>query len=134
MPAEALDAYKATEPWSKFGTIGTIEGGTPEPTTEKCATPTIQFVDGELVFECDTEGVEFVYEVVNDDVKKGTDSRVKLACTYEVSVYAKKDGFENSEMATYKIEWLNMVSDVNYDGVTNAADIVMIVKKIMGTK
>lgn len=130
VPAEALATYKATEPWSKFGTISTIEGGVPEPTTDKCATPTVTFAGGELIFACETEGAEFVYEITNADVKKGSDSRVKLDCTYQVTVYAKKDGIENSETVNYKLDLLKMVGDANGDGVIDAADIVTIVNII----
>ena len=130
VPEESFATYKATEPWSKFGSIGTIEGGVIEPATDKCATPTIKFAGGELTFECETEGVEFVYDIKDDDVSSGSSSQVKLACTYHVNVYAKKAGMENSETATYTIDLLKAGADVNGDGIINAADIVSIVNII----
>ena len=53
VPEGTIDAYKATEGWKKFKFIEERE-------RKKCATPTISFVNGEVVFACETEGVEFV--------------------------------------------------------------------------
>ena len=58
VPSSAISYYQTTGPWSRFGTIKTLEGN-----EKKCETPTISFVDGKLTFSCATEGVEYVSEV-----------------------------------------------------------------------
>ena len=101
VPASAINDYKTTEPWSQFGTIKAIGGGE----TKKCATPTISYGNKELTFSCETEGVEYVYEIKDTDIKKGYDAKVSLSATYNISVYATKTGYENSDVATATLVW-----------------------------
>ena len=101
VPASAINDYKTTAPWSQFGTIKAIEGGE----TQKCATPTISYGNKVLTFSCETEGVEYVYEIKDTDIKKGYDKEVNLSATYEISVYATKSGYENSNVATATLVW-----------------------------
>lgn len=103
VPANSLNAYKSTEPWSSFGKIVSLDGSGTE--TKKCATPTISYGGKKLTFNCETEGVEYVYEIKDADVKMGYDSEVSLLATYEISVYATKAGYENSDIATATLVW-----------------------------
>ena len=59
------------------------------------------------MFVCDTEGVEFVSEIKDADIKKFYDDRITLTATYEISVYATKAGYENSDVATATLVWSN---------------------------
>ena len=103
VPAESLYEYKTTEPWSWFGAIKAISSSGEE--TTKCATPTISYADKRLIFSCKTEGVEYVSEIKDKDVKKYYDSEVNLSATYEISVYATKSGYSNSDVATATLVW-----------------------------
>ena len=107
VPTASIEAYKAVEPWKSFKEIKSLAGEDipEEPELKKCVTPTIAFVDGKLKFSCSTEGVEYVYEIKDTDVKKGYDSEVTLSATYEISVYATKAGWENSNVATATLVW-----------------------------
>ena len=118
VPAGSLNAYKTTEPWSKFGTIKAISGTGEEPT--KCATPNISYADKQLIFTCETEGVEYVYEIKDSDVKKGFDSRISLAATYEISVYATKSGYTNSDVATATLVWTDAIFTETTETPTSA--------------
>ena len=110
VPASSLNAYKTTEPWSQFGTIKAISGSGEEPEEPtKCATPTISYADKRLSFSCETEGVEYVSEIKDVDIKKFYDSSINLSATYEISVYATKAGYENSDVATATLVWTNAV-------------------------
>ena len=102
--------------------------------TPKCATPTIAFVDGELVFSCETEGVEYVSEVTSAETKKYYDSKVKIGGKYKVTVYATKPGFENSDAATleFTLGAGGEVCDVNKDGTVDVADIATIIDRMAG--
>ena len=101
VPASAINDYKTRAPWSEFGTIKAIDGGE----AKKCATPTISYGNKVLTFSCETEGVEYVYEIKDTDIKKGYDKEVNLSATYEISVYATKSGYENSDVATATLVW-----------------------------
>ena len=101
VPDASLNAYKTTEPWSQFGTIV----GLSSSSTKKCATPTISYEDKKLTFSCETEDVEFVYEITDADIKQGNAAEVTLTATYEISVYATKAGYDNSNVATATLVW-----------------------------
>ena len=104
VPAESVNAYRAADPWKYFKSIVSIEGGD-IPGPQKCAIPSIFYGNKKLLFNCETEGVEYVYEIKDADIKKGYDSEVQLSATYEISVYATKQGYENSDIATAILVW-----------------------------
>ena len=130
VPEASVSAYQAAEPWKNFKRIVTLDGSippTPEP--QKCATPTISYVDGEIVFGCETEGVEYVSEIKASDANKYYDQKIVLTNKYIVSVYATKTGYENSEVATAEISIegsSGLKGDVNGDGEVGIGDIVSI--------
>ena len=131
VPTASIDAYKAVEPWKNFKSIVGLDGTSVTP---KCATPTIAFVNGELVFSCVTQDVEFVSEVTSKEVKKYYDSKVKIGGTYQVSVYAMKAGYDNSDTATleFTLGAGGEVCDANKDGVVDVADIATIIDRMAG--
>lgn len=85
----------------------------------KCATPTISRVDGRLSFSCATDGVTYVYKITASD--EGEGGSVVIPNMFTLSVYAKKEGYENSEPATEVIE--NLKGDVDEDGVVDVNDV-----------
>ena len=115
-------------------------------TMEKCATPAIAYDKGELVFSCETEGVKFFSEVKVADAKSNEGERLQLIPTYEISVYATKEGYSNSDEAMATIQWrdgrplLNGFSsvttdgkaaaDANGDGAVDVADIATIISEM----
>lgn len=105
VPSASVNAYKEAEPWKNFKQIVAIDGDT--PTTPKCAKPTISYDNFKLTYSCETEGVEYVYEIKDTDVKKGYDKEVSLSATYEISVYATKSGYDNSDLATATLVFTN---------------------------
>lgn len=115
VPATSLSAYKTTEPWKNFNKIVAIDGDMPD--APKCSTPIITYNNGELAFSCDTEGAEFVYEISDADIKKGYVANVKLDATYHISVYAAKTGYNNSDVATATLCWIDV--DPKTEGITN---------------
>ena len=118
VPASSIEQYKATAPWSNFGTIVATDGTIPEPPTpEKCATPTISYSKGELTFSCDTEGAEYVYEITDTDIKKGYAAKVSLTVTYNISVYATKTNYENSDTIQATLCWIEQQPQT--EGITD---------------
>ena len=142
VPKGSKAAYKAADYWKEFKEI--VELGNGEQ--QKCATPTIAYDKGELVFSCETEGVTFISEVKVADAKNNEGERVKLVPTYQISVYATKDGYDNSDMATVTIQWRDgrplftgfsnitmdgkAANDVNGDGKIDVADIATIISEM----
>ena len=123
VPASAINAYKETAPWSKFKEIVPTEN----VTIEKCATPTVTFADGKLKFGCETEGVEYVYEVTMSSAGTTAEDEVELKPTFRVTVYAQKEGFVNSDTATADITVSCKPGDTDGDGEVNAVDLTKLI-------
>ena len=139
-------------------TYAHIDGGVNNPGylsrlsyNRKCATPTIAYDKGELVFTCETEGVTFFSEVKVADAKSNEGERVKLDTSYIISVYATKEGYAGSDEATAIIQWRDgrplfegfssvtvsgsagdspASADVNGDGTVDVADIATIISEM----
>lgn len=129
VPEVAYEDYRTTEPWSNFGTIKVIDGET--PVVEKCATPTITYANGKVRFACETEGVEFVPSITVTPNQLQNGNELAIGGTFTVSVYAVKEGYDNSDTATMTIN-MSQMGDVNADGELNAADITAVVNAILG--
>jgi hypothetical protein len=113
VPAAAFDEYKQAEPWKDFGKIVRMV---------KCAKPTISYANDEITFGCETEGISFSSEITDDDVKKHSDGKISLTKTYIITVYATKDGFENSDVATATLTWIDVVPGAG-DITTQVAEV-----------
>lgn len=134
--ADAIETYKATEPWNGFKNIVPVgEGDIPEiPTMPKCATPTINLVDGEIMFGCETEGTEFVSEVTVSDAKAYYDNKVSAPKKFKVTVHATKIGYDDSDEVTEEFDFSGDTSrsgDVDGNGAVNVADHVKLSKIIL---
>ena len=110
VPQGTTDKYKSTDYWSKFVFIEEGEpGSSTQPEEKKCATPSISYANKKLTFTCETEGVEYHYTINDADIKSGSSSNVSLTATYEISVYATKSGYTNSDVATATLVWTDAV-------------------------
>ena len=118
VPASAVNAYKAADPWKNFKSILATDGTIPEtPETPKCEKPTISYENGQLKMSCATEGVEYVTDITDADIKKHYDATISLTATYNISVYATKSGYDNSETATATLCWIDQQPKT--EGITN---------------
>ena len=97
VPEESVSAYLATNPWSKFTTFKTLTGG--DITPKVCAKPTISYADGQIVFDCETEGVEYQSSITDSDIKSYTSATIQLSAAYTITVVATKSGYQNSDPA-----------------------------------
>lgn len=98
VPAASVAAYKAAFPWSGFKEIVALEGKPVE--TPKCAAPAISYANGKLTFSSETEGAEFISSVTDSDIKNYYEAEIQLSATYDISVYATKVGYDNSDTIT----------------------------------
>ena len=121
----SLNDYKSTEPWSKYK----VYGSSNLQATEKCSTPTINIANGRVNFSCETSGVSYRWIISSPSGTKKFDYYINLPIT--LNVYAMKDGYQNSDVATYEL-LPGLVGDVDGNGVVNVADHVKLSKIIMG--
>lgn len=106
--ASKVDAYKAVAPWNKFRKIVELP---------QCAKPTIRYDNGRLHFNSDTEDVIFESSITDSDIKSYTGSDIELSVTYTVNVYATKTGYENSDVATATLCWID--AEPTTEGITD---------------
>ena len=116
VPAVSQTAYKETAPWSEFKKNIAIIQDLPDG-AEQCATPTISYQNGKLSFACITEGVEYQYQITDNDIRSGAGTEVSLDATYHISVYATKKGYKDSEIASAALCWIDQKPAT--EGITN---------------
>jgi hypothetical protein len=123
VPKGTIEKYKATGGWKDFFFIeeGVGPGGdTPQPPTpepQKCEKPTISYENGKLTFSSATDGAVCQYSITDTDIKAGSGNEVQLGVTYNISVFAAKSGYENSETATATLCWIDQQPKT--EGITN---------------
>ena len=103
---DAYDTYKANEVWGQFW--GLTKTSSSEIETKKCNKPTINYSYGKLSFHCDTEGAEYHSTITDLDIASYNTNEVQLDVTYNISVYATKAGYENSDVATATLCWIDV--------------------------
>ena len=120
IPEGTTEKYKTTDFWSNFLFVeeGDPSGGdSPEPEPQKCSKPIIEYKNGQLTFDCATEGATCYYSITDSDIKSGNGEKVDLTVTYHVSVYASKQGCYNSDEATATLCWIDV--DPKMEGIEN---------------
>jgi hypothetical protein len=119
VPVGSMAAYQAADQWKDFFYISEGDGGDNPPTPEpqKCEKPTISYENGKLTFSCATDGAVCQYSITDTDIKAGSGNEVQLGVTYNISVYAAKAGYENSETATATLCWID--ASPKTEGITN---------------
>ena len=115
VPSASVDAYNAKEPWNNFKSIVAIDDET--PTTQKCEKPTISYINGKLTYNCATEGAEYVTSISDTDIKTHYGNEISLTATYNISVYATKAGYDNSDVATATLCWID--KEPQTEGITD---------------
>ena len=91
----------------------------------KCATPTINYKDGKVVFACDTEGAIVKSDFIENIAGSYNDMEVAFIPTYTLTAYATKEKYEDSDEVTLTICWVPC--DKNHEGGTT--DILTIPAK-----
>lgn len=128
VPTGHLSAYQAADQWKEFFFVTEGEGGgdTPViPDTKKCATPVIYYSNGTLTFESATEEAVCQSTITNPDITSYSGSSVQLGVTYHISVYATKPGYEDSDVATATLCWIDV--EPQTEGITD--DVITGVKE-----
>ena len=120
VPTEYLQEYKEA-----FGSdYKYIYAWNPNETGEdskpviQCATPSISYESGKLMFACETTGAKYHYTITDTDIKSDAlseNGEVSLSAAYNISVYATADGYKASDKAEATLYWIN----ANLDNGTN---------------
>ena len=135
VPKGTIEKYKATDGWKDFLFIEEGTGGGDTPTTQKCEKPTISYENGKLTFSCATDGAVCQYSITDTDIKAGSGNEVQLGVTYNISVYAAKAGYENSETATATLCWIDQqpqTEGIN-NGIANVAAQAVLIQSEGGS-
>ena len=93
-------------------------GGGETPTEQKCEKPTISYKNGKLTFKCATAGAVCQSSITDTDIKSYRGNEIQLSVTYNISVYATKAGYENSETATATLCWIDV--EPKTEGIDNS--------------
>ena len=118
VPIGCKTNYQSAEQWKDFFFIveDNGDGSIEEPSTKKCATPTINYQDGMITFTCDTKGVGFISEISSNDIQQYQGKEINLTATYYISVYATMNGYLNSDIATATLCWID--AEPKTEGIT----------------
>ena len=104
--------YKYIYAWNPDGS-----GDDTKPVTQ-CATPSVSYSEGKLMFACETTGAKYHYTITDTDIKSDAlseNGEVSLSAAYNISVYATADGYKASDKAEATLYWIN----ANLDNSTN---------------
>lgn len=123
VPSGSKANYEAAAYWNSFKEI--VEY------TPKCSIPVIHFEGGKVRFDSETYGVKYVSMVTVPDASDGDGEEIDLTQKFKVSVYATKDGYANSDVATQEIDVRGLKGDVNEDGKVTITDAVGVVDIIL---
>lgn len=139
VPEGSLASYQGAEQWKQFFFIEEGTGSDVEPNLEvkKCAKPTISYVSGKLTFNCETEGAICQSSIKDADIKSYSGNEVQLGVTYSISVYATKIGYDDSEVATATLCWIDVEPTtegiVNEDAVAEVKALPVLIQTQGGT-
>jgi hypothetical protein len=100
VPSGTIGKYKELGGWSNFVSINEYN---PLP----CEKPTISYENGKLKFNCSTDNVTLHSTISDEDITSYTGNEINLGLTYVVCVYASKEGYKNSEVATAILCWID---------------------------
>ena len=97
-------SYKYIYAWNPDGT-----GDGTKPVTQ-CATPSVSYESGKLMFACETTGAKYYYTITDTDITSDAlseNGEVSLSAAYQISVYATADGHTASDKAEATLYWIN---------------------------
>ena len=142
VPSGTKERYVTANGWNNFFPIEEMDidmmwHGEGEPNAEnddkqKCEKPSINYKNGKLTFNSSTEGAICYSTITDDDIKSFNGNEVQLGVTYNISVYATKEGYLDSEKAIRYFPFRAIKGDINDDGQLTISDVVNIVNAILG--
>lgn len=111
VPTGSLVSYQDAEQWKDFFYIEEMGD------TMKCSTPTIQYINGKVTFSSETNGVTYHSTITDADITSFSGNEVELGVTYNITVYATKAGYGNSDAAAATLCWVDV--EPKTEGISN---------------
>ncbi len=103
---------------------------------KQCAKPTISYAGGKLTFTCETEGAICHSTITDTDIASYSGNEVQLGVTYNISVYATREGYADSEVATATLCWIDAeprTEGLAEDAVTEVKALPVLIQTQGGT-
>ena len=116
VPIGSVEKYKKNENWGKFFNVQEMTNDEPSA-NQRCEKPTICYNMGKILFYSATEGSICHSTITDSDISSYTANEVQLKVTYNISVYATKPGYDNSETVTATLCWIDQLPTT--EGITN---------------
>ena len=131
VPESSLETYKKANYWKDFWTFMPLEGNN---SRERCATPQIIYNKGKLLFTCETKGAVFHSTITDTDIRSYTIEEIILSATYNINVYATSEGYEQSDIATATLCWLESEPKMEGlgDGVVEIKSMPILIQNCNG--
>ena len=127
VPIGTKEKYAKAEIWKNFFNIQEMDvnemwHGNGEPSidntsSKRCDKPTISYSKGKLTFSSNTPDVICHSTITDSDIKSYNANEIQLGVTYNISVYASRAGYKDSETATATLCWIDV--DPKTEGITN---------------
>lgn len=89
--------------------------------SKKCAAPAITYNNGVISFTCDTENVEFISKITDTDIQEYKQSDIELSATYNITVFARREGYQDSDVITATLCWISDDTDVVVTELTSVS-------------
>ena len=130
VPQGSLDTYQETDIWKVFWDIQEQKS---DNENKKCSIPSISYKNRRLIFECETEGAEFVSEITSCDFDTFYNYAIDLTATYDISVYATAEGHENSDIVNATLCWVECECENGATGIINISATAALITSNNGT-
>lgn len=116
VPEASINNYKGHQNWGKFFNIQEITNDEPSA-NQRCEKPTISYNMGKILFYSATDGSICHSTITDSDISSYIANEVQLEVTYNISVYATKPGYDNSETVTATLCWVDQQPTT--EGISN---------------
>ena len=127
VPTGTRERYLTADGWKNFFVIEEMDidkmwDGHGEPNSEghnkeKCEKPIISYANGKLSFSSSTPNAICQSTITDADIASFSGNEVSLTATYTISVYATATDYDNSDVATATLCWLN--AEPKTEGMAN---------------
>ena len=134
VPTGTLETYKTADTWKSFWDIreeDTTE--TPEEEVKKCATPLITYNNSGLDIASETDGSEIHTDITCNDANSYNSDRIDLSATYNITAYATKEGYLNSETVTATLCWIAVNGGSEENGIIEVEAMPVLITCNNGT-
>lgn len=134
VPTGALEKYQKFAIWEKFWDIREEDvTEKPEEEVKMCATPLITYNDCGLDITTETDDAEIHTNITCSDGDSYEGGRIDLSATYNITTYATKSGYLNSETATATLCWIPVNGEFEDTNIIKVEALPVLITSNNGT-